>query len=211
MAVWQYKLHIIPKKGVVEHYGKIPSLVFIDHQSWENYWDEVSFDGDAFPDPDFEDALTRKCWSTTKVPIEYIVEKVDACVKRAEWDKEDDLEAFAWKGNKNLMEDHDAFIAYDTTHEYISEFQFRVDLRNRNKATQFLRGMLRICQEFDWLVFNVDGELFPPEMAVIFENIQKSRAVHFLTDPEDFFDTLETTKKEEMSFWNKIQSFFKRT
>ncbi|AXG71244.1 hypothetical protein KORDIASMS9_03501 [Kordia sp. SMS9] len=209
MAIWQYKLHIIPKKAVLEQYGKIPSVIFVDHQSWEAYWKNVQYDGNRFPNPDFEDAHTKNWWSNTKVVVDELVKKVDMCVQRAHWDKGGEFGSYYWKGTTNLLEDHDAFISYDKETNSISEFQFRADLRNEEKALRFLNAMLQLCQELECLVFNVDGDLFEPDIAFILKDIKKSRAVHFLKDPEDFFDTLEATKNNEASFWNKIQALFK--
>ncbi len=211
MAVWQYQLNIIPKKAILEKYGSIPNELLIDHDGWEKYWENVNFDN-GFPEPDFEDAKTIKWWTNTKLDIRKTTEQVDPLVSRGDWNDDEDSGFIGWKGDSDKLEDNDAHIAYDKKTNIISEFQFRADLRKRENITEFMNGMLNLCEQNDLMVFNTGGILFQPKSEFINEDLKKSNAVEFLTDPEKFLDKIaerENKKQpEKVSFWSKIKAYF---
>jgi hypothetical protein len=88
-----------------------------------------------------------------------------------------------------------------------------------------LKGILNICAQNELMVFNTKGHLFEPNFDIIFEDIKKSNAVAFLTDPEKFLDKIAKKNNEsklkkgvvleneinlkEKSFWLKIKGLFK--
>ena len=195
MAIWQYQLIIIPRKAILQKYGEIPKTLFIDFDGWEKYWENVDYDN-GFPDPDFEDAKTIKWWDNTVLNINDISKQIDKLVTRAEWGES--LSSINWKGNSTNYEDNDCYIAYNKTKRIINEFQFRVDLRKQDNISRFLNGMLNLCKKNELMVFNINGVLFEPKIEVIYEDLKKSNAVAFLTDPEKFLDKIadrENTRK----------------
>ena len=84
MAVWQYQLNVVPKKSILEKFGKIPNELFIDYDNWERYWEERTF-GKGFPEPDFEDAKTIKWWTNIKLDIKKTTTEIDKLVSRGDW------------------------------------------------------------------------------------------------------------------------------
>jgi len=211
MAVWQYQLNIIPKKAILEKYGSIPYELFIDQNGWEKYWENVKYDN-GFPEPEFEDAKTIKWWTKTKLDIKKTSEHIDKLVSRGDWNDDEDNGFIGWKGDSEKGEDNDAHIAFDKKTNIISEFQFRADLRKRENITEFLNGMLDLCKQNDLMVFNTDGILFEPKSELIYEDLKKSNAVEFLTNPEKFLDKIaeRENKKQpkKVSFWSKIKAHF---
>lgn len=212
MAVWQYQLNIIPKSAIVETYGEIPNELFIDEKGWKDYWDNVKFDN-GFPDPEFEDARTIKWWKNTALDIQDIANQIDNLVKRGDWSNDKDF--IGWKGDTENEEDNDCHISFDEKTLVISEFQFRTDLRNLEKTKKFMEGMLNLCAENNLLVMNTKGLLFEPEMELIFEDIKKSNAVKFLTNPVKFIEEIAENEDNRLliepkkqTIWNKIKSFF---
>ena len=212
MAVWQYQLNIIPKSGIIEKYGEVPNKLFIDEKGWKDYWDNVKFDN-GFPDPEFEDARTIKWWKNTVLNIQETANQIDNLVKRGDWSNGKDF--IGWKGDSAKEEDNDCHIAFDEKTLVISEFQFRTDLRNIEKARSFMQGILDICAENNLLVMNTDGLLYEPEIELIFEDIKKSNAVKFLTNPVKFIEEIAENEDNILridpkreSIWKKIKSIF---
>lgn len=210
MAVWQYQLNIIPKKAIIDKYGEIPNELFIDYEGWEKYWANVSFDN-GIPEPEFEDAKTTKWWTDVRIDIKKVIDHIDQLVKRGDWNDDENSGFVGWKGDSEQEEDNDGHIAYDKETNIISEFQFRVDLRNKENASKFLNGMLNLCEKNDLMVLNTSGILFEPKPELIFEDLKKSNAVTFLTDPIKFLDKIDKKqdklKPEKSSFWSKIKAF----
>ena len=209
MAVWQYQLNIIPKKAILEKYGSIPNELLIDHDGWETYWENL-VDIDNLPEPNFEDAKTIKWWTNIKIDIKKITQEIDKLVSRGDWNDDEESGFIGWKGDTEKEEDNDGHIAYDKNTNIISEFQFRTDLRNKQNATKFLNGMLKICEQNDLMVLNTNGILLEPKLELIFDDLKKSNAVHFLTDPEDFLDKIAKKQNKrqpkKVSFWSKIKA-----
>ncbi len=209
MAVWQYQLNIIPKKAILEKYGEIPNELFIDYDSWKKYWENVSFDSEI-PEPEFEDAKTTKWWTDVRIDIKKVINQVDQLVKRGDLNDDENSGFVGWKGDSKKEEDNDGHIAYDIDTNIISEFQFRTDLRNKENVSKFLSGMLKICEQNDLMVFNASGILFEPKLEIIFEDLKKSNAVEFLTDPIKFLDKIgkkqDKQQPKKTSFWLKIKA-----
>ena len=188
MAVWQYQLNIIPKKTILKKYGTIPNELLINNEGWEKYWEGI-YDIENLPEPDFEDAKTIKWWTDIKLEIKKTSEQIDKLVTRANWGQ-DSLDSINWKGNSEIKEDNDCFLSFNPKNQIIEDFHFRSDLRKKENITVFLNGMLNVCEQNDLMVFNTKGVLFEPKTELIFEDLKKSNAVKFLTDPEKFLDTI---------------------
>ena len=159
MAVWQYRLVILPKQGVTAVHGALPNQLFIDHARWAAYWAENTI-GTA-DNPEFSDAYTTDWWQYVALDSVSIAAKVDSLVSRGSWNKANWL---TWKGDEENEEDNDCEIAINAETKYIEEFQFRTDLRNFGKARLFLDGMLALCREYQLLVMDDKGGLFEPAL-----------------------------------------------
>jgi hypothetical protein len=208
MAVWQYQLNIVPKKTILEKYGTIPNELLINDEGWEKYWENI-VDIENLPEPDFEDANTIKWWKNIKIEIKKTTEQIDKLVTRANWGQ-DSLDSINWKGNSEIKEDNDCFLSFDPKTQIIEDFHFRTDLRKKENITIFLNGMLNLCERNDLMVFNTNGILLEPKSELIFEDLKKSNAVKFLTDPEKFLDKIaekeNNRKPKKDSFWSKIKA-----
>jgi hypothetical protein len=188
MAVWQYLLIVIPKKAILEKYGEIPNELLIDHEGWEKYWGNIA-DIEILPEPDFEDANTIKWWTNINLDINETSEQIDKLVSRADWGQ-DSINCINWKGSSENKEDNDCFISFDPNTQTVDEFQFRTDLRNKENSTKFLNGMLNLCQQNNLMVLNSNGVLFEAKSELIFNDIKRSSAATFLSDPATFLDKL---------------------
>ncbi|WP_138434343.1 hypothetical protein [Winogradskyella algicola] len=204
MAVWQYQLNVIPRKAILEKYGEIPNALFIDHVNWEIHWENVKFES-GFPEPNFEDAKTIKWWTNAKLDVYEISDQIDKLVSRAGWGK-DSLNSMNWKGSSKNKEDNDCFISFDQNTLLIGQFHFRTDLRDLENTTIFMNGMLKICEQNDLMVFNTDGVLFEPKLKLISEDLKKSNAIKFLTDPIEFLEKIGKEHDKKSRFWSKIKS-----
>ena len=66
---------------------------------------------------------------------------------------------------------------------------FRADLR-APKLT-FLRTMIELCAQYDWLLMDIKGHLVLPELEQVVAWTKRSNAYQFLKKPQQFFMDLE--------------------
>jgi hypothetical protein len=84
MAIYQFQLTIIPKKGVLEKYGFIPERLEIDYEERKTHH-YLKKDGLIDEADKFSDALTQDWWSSTElIPIE-VIHQIDEKVRRANY------------------------------------------------------------------------------------------------------------------------------
>ena len=183
MAVWQYRLIVLPTQGVIAAYGALPNQLFINHAGWAAYWTDNTIR--TADDPGFSDAHTTDWWQYVALDSISIAAKVDLLVSRGSWSKANWL---TWKGDEENEEDNDCEIAINAETKHVEEFQFRTDLRHFGKARLFLDGMLALCREYQLLVMDDKGGLFEPTLQQIVPSIMASRAAHFLTNPIGFLN-----------------------
>jgi hypothetical protein len=188
MAVWQYNLTVIPKNSIIEKYGEIPQKLFIDVESWTKYREKWNNEK-VQPEIDFEDAKTILWWKNSEIDLESTTIQIDELVSRASWSEPNFL---SWKSNDE--NDNDCHIAISEKNKIISEFIFRTDLRNKDNIELFLNGILNICKANELLLMNLEGYLFEPKMELIFEDLKKSNAIKFLSDPIKFLENISNGK-----------------
>ena len=197
MAIWQYQLHIIPRKSILDKYGEIPDALFINKEGWKRFWKNFNGDFDNI-EYGFEDAWTIKWWKNIKFDIEGTVYQIDKLIKRGNWNSAKGF--IGWKGDTKNEEDHDCHISFDEETKEVKEFQFRTDLRNGKNAKVFMAGMLEICLQNELMAMNMEGVLFDPGAELIFEDIKKSNATKFLNDPVGFIE--KVVDSEDSKFLN---------
>lgn len=200
MAIWQYELNVIPRKGILDRYGEIPDKFFMDKEGWERFWKTFNRDFDNIK-YDFEDAKTIQWWKNISFDVERVAEEMDKLVKRG---KQSRIGYIWWKGDMDNDEDHDAYISFDGETKEVKGFQFRTDLRNMTKALKFMEGMLGICSQNELMLMNVEGGLFEPRMELILEDMKTSNAKKFLTNPSKFIEGAVANEK------NKFQALPKK-
>lgn len=195
MAAWQYPLYIIPQKSIRDRYEKIPEKLFIDEEGWKRFWENFNRDFDNIT-YDFEDAKTIRWWKNIKFDTEGTANYIDRLLTRADWGKSPDF--MAWKGEPHSGDDHDCHISIHKETGEVQEFQFRIDLRNRDGAKRFMKKMLQLCSHHNFMLMDSDGWLFEPKTEWIMEKMEKSCAAKFLKDPSGFIKQM--MDKEENKF-----------
>ena len=163
MAIWQYSLLVIPKESITENYN----CIFKNNKT--KYLPK-----------------TESFWTNTNLDIFKIVAEIDKLVKRADWSTED---YYGWKG-KSDNEDNDCHISLNNNTNKITEFIFRVDLREKSNVEKFLYGLVNICAENELVLLNLKGEILEPKIEIIIENLKKSNAVSFLKNPNEYIKNL---------------------
>jgi hypothetical protein len=167
MALWQYPLTVLPRAGVVAHFGYMPERL---PPSWPSETKPV-----ALPD----------WWAGQRVAAAPLLVSFDALLPRAAWGDSRDV---SWKGNEANQQDHDCYLGLDTEGNFVEEFQFRTDLRAPAQAAPFLKAVLTLCQQQDLVLLDATGTLLPPQLSELLPFIEQSRAVRFLTNPQAFLE-----------------------
>jgi len=168
MAVYQYYLGVVPKQGIEKKHNSIPNKIAVSTETGyfesdaEIYWKEIEMKADNF------------------------ITEIDLIVKRSNWENEDT--SIYWKTYSNEV-DNDASIYLDEKTFTIREFNFRADLREEN--LKFLKNMIKLGVENDWLFFDSEGNLMSPNFEEIKNSILNSNAHSFLEDPIKFLENID--------------------
>ena len=75
----------------------------------------------------------------------------------------------------------------------IREFSFRADLREKNFT--FLKNMIALGKENEWIFMDRKGILMKPNVEEIKNSIRNSNAYSFLKDPIKFLENIEKKNK----------------
>lgn len=189
MAIYQFQLTIIPRKGVLEKYGFIPERLEIDCEERKNHY-YLKKDGLIDEEDKFSDALTQDWWSSTElIPIE-VIHQIDKKVRRANYG---DDTWIVWKFYSHEL-DNDASMLINAATGKIEELQFRADLREND--LKFLQEMTALANKYDWLLIDMKGNLANPEIEEIVRLIKISNAYKFVKDPMIFLTELDEGKIE---------------
>ncbi len=188
MAIYQFNLTAIPRKSILEKYGKIPDMLKVDYEERKEHYNK-SKEGTINELDIFTDALTQDWWSKIEIDISKLVARIDNYVNRADWGN--DEFSFNWKTYSDKV-DNDANLSLNEENGKIEELNFRADLRE-NELT-FLKNMILLARDNDWLLMDVKGNLSEPQIEEVKKIIKISNCYRFLTNPEKFFDDLESGK-----------------
>lgn len=169
MAVYQYYLAVIPLEGIVKKHGFVPNKINVSTES--GY-----FESEA-----------KIYWQEINIKPRKIVSQMDSIIKRANWGN--DETSFNWKHYTKDI-DNDAAIYLDENTLILKEFSFRFDLREEN--LNFLKRMIELGKENQWLFMDRNGKLFNPDFKEMINSIQDSNAYRFLEDPHGFLDDLNS-------------------
>lgn len=164
MAIWQHLLIVIPENSIDKNYN-----------IFENNETEFLPDTDSF-------------WENFDGDISSIISELDQIIPKANWGDETCLN---WKGNGNNEEDNDACICLNDDKTKIKEFQFRIDLRKASNIINVLQSILNLCKKNQFVLIDLKGQIFKPEIESIIESLKSSNAIKFITDPILFFENLE--------------------
>jgi hypothetical protein len=172
MAVYQYYLAVVPKQGIEKKYDSIPTEIGVSTET--GY-----FESDA-----------EIYWKEVEMKADDIVTEMDLIVNRANWGN--DKTCINWKTYSEEV-DNDASIYLDEESLTIREFSFRVDLRETN--LKFLKNMIELGVENEWLFFDRKGKLMKPDFEDIKNSIRNSNAYIFLEDPIKFLENIDNQNK----------------
>lgn len=180
MAIYQFYIATIPKKGVIQHFGKIPDKFEVDFQKRTEFFfnDEDEFDYFEF--------IQHKCWKIAEVNSREIIKQIDQKLNRANWGN--DKESNNWN-TETKEEDNDAWVLTNSEQNQIVEFTFRADLRQ--PKLKFLNEMIELSKEKELLLIDRKGNIVEPEMAKVIELIKKSDALKFVENTIKFLSNLE--------------------
>ncbi len=182
MAIYQFNLVIIPKKGVLKYFGEIPDRLEVDFQKrTENFLNEGT-EGEF----DYFEFIQHKCWEIANIDPLEIINQMDQKLDRANWGN--NKEYNNWKTETTEV-DNDSWILINSEQNQIKEFTFRADLRQ--PKLKFLMEMLELAKERELLLIDVKGNLVEPDIENVVELIKKSNALKFIENPIKFLTDLE--------------------
>ncbi|MBF4484249.1 hypothetical protein [Flavobacterium sp. CSZ] len=164
MAIWQYLLIVIPENSIDKNYN-----------IFENNETEFLPDTDSF-------------WENFDGNISSIISEMDQIIKRADWGNDTFIN---WKGNGSNEEDNDACLCLNDNKSQIEEFHFRIDLRKASNIINVLQAILNLCKKNQFVLIDLKGQIFKPEMKYIIESLKSSNAMKFIANPILFFENLE--------------------
>ena len=184
MAIWQFALFALPRKGVLERFGHLPESLHMDYKERTEHYhlkeEDLVETGDFF-----EDALLQDWWSSTLLQPTEIIHQIDKRVRRAAYGDDTFIQ---WKFNNGQV-DNDAYLSIHETTGKIEGLQFRADLREENLV--FLKAMIDLAQQYDWMLMDFKGNLVEPRFEEVKKLIRRSNAYAFLKDPIKFFESLD--------------------
>lgn len=172
MAIYQFYLAVIPKAGLLHKHEQIPNEI------------KVSTETGYF------ESNTEEYWELAGIPSEPIIQAIDTLVNKANWGNDNSY--FNWKTYTDVL-DNDASMSTNETSGNIIELSFRADLRE--KDLQFLKGMIELGKQYDWLFMDRKGNLAEPDSIEIGRLIEMSNSYKFLQDPTKFLTDLLKDKK----------------
>jgi hypothetical protein len=166
MAIYQYQLIVIPRQTILDYWDIIPVKVQVR--------DNPAFDKD--------DLINVKWWDKKLINFGTVEKRILNFADQVEWTK----------GSENVKtfgdnDTNDISIVKDEL-GHLEEMDFRIDLREIDK--RFIDNVLTIVQGLDCMLLDRQGNLFEPTHDNLSDNIKKSNAFKFVTNPTDFLDKL---------------------
>ena len=164
MAVWQYLLIVVTEKSIDSNY----KCIFKNNKT--KYLPE-----------------TKSFWEDFNGDINSIILEMNQIIPKANWGTDTFI---CWKGNGNNEEDNDASICLSNDKTKIEEFHFRIDLRKSSNINHVLQSILNICKKNQFVLIDIKGNVFKPQLEDILKSMKTSNATAFLTDPIKFLENL---------------------
>ncbi|MBC6992837.1 hypothetical protein H9S92_01560 [Lewinella lacunae] len=189
MAIWQFQLVVIPKKGILEKFGHVPEKLQIDYKEREEYY-YLKEENLIEEEDKFTDALIQDWWSSTEIQPMEIIHQIDKNVRRSDFGRDSSVN---WKFYSSKV-DNDASMSINKETGKIENIRFRADLREEN--FKFLRAMIGLADKYEWLLMDMQGNLANPDMKQIGRLIKSSNSYKFLKDPIAFLTDIGDGKLE---------------
>ncbi|KQT26006.1 hypothetical protein ASG22_04755 [Chryseobacterium sp. Leaf405] len=108
MAIYQFRLNLIPREGIINEFGFIPNKLNINLQEREEHY-YLSEDNLLEPNDFFIDALTMKFWDSVDILPTEIIYYINKLFPRKPLESKSDY--YYWKHYKITVKstiDHDA-------------------------------------------------------------------------------------------------------
>lgn len=181
MAIYQYRLTVLPRTGLLSVLGEIPEKLDVDFKKSM----EAFLKGDWNDDPDDYEIFVEKCWSEANINPKDIIKLMDEKLDRANWGNSG--KSNKWKTITDKS-DNDASLHTDENQTFITEFAFRADLKEPGLV--FLFAMINLAAKHDFLLMDAQGNLAEPDPEKVFGLIKQSNAFRFVKDPVQYFTDL---------------------
>jgi len=180
MAIWQFKISLVPGQSLVEKYGEpLPTQLNVNKEGWEAYMKETDFSDR----PAFEDAFTVYWWLPLRLDLNTLQPILEEIGDLQEWTADaDGLRNF---GNPDT---NDISVCFDSETNNVEDVSCRIDLRNLD--TVFIGQVLSLAKNYDCLLMDRQARLFEVSEVALIEAIRKSNAMRFVKDPNQFFSDL---------------------
>ena len=183
MAVWQFQVYFIPRRSLMEKYGKLPSKLEMDDDAWSNYIQ----DSDLESKPKFEDALTIPWWLNIKLDINEVFTDLKKFGDLQEWSA--NVEGLKSYGQPDS---NDISACFDSQTNALEDLSCRIDVRKVEQ--EFIEQVISLALKYDCLLLDKKGNLYEPTNDNIFKAIRISNAKRFANDPGQFLDDLSLGK-----------------
>jgi len=146
MAIYQFRLNLIPREGIINEFGFIPNKLNINLQEREEHY-YLSEDNLLEPNDFFIDALTTKFWDSVDILPTEIIYYINKLFPRKPLESKSDY--YYWKHYKittNSTIDHDASLILSKENGKIKQLHFRADLRE--DGLKFLNEFIGIAKKY---------------------------------------------------------------
>jgi hypothetical protein len=193
MAIYQFRLNLLPRKGVINEFGFIPNKLNINLQERNNHY-YLEKDNLLESTDFFIDALTIKFWDSAEIFPAEIIYYINKLFPRKPLESRSDYHY--WKHYKRTINteiDHDASLILNKENGKIKELHFRADLRE--DGLEFLNKFIEIAKKYDCLLMDFQGNLVTPEQKEVYKLAKLSNSYKFLTNPEKFLNSLSNDNK----------------
>ena len=166
MAIWQFRMSMLPREGVRNKLGCIPSV-------FEEYKSDFSFSGSATDENDVNYWKGYSLSGTVSAFSEIFIEKQS-------WDERMRLFEVD-SGSKVEVWQDDVYIKYDARNP---------DYTLLKKVVNIARDLKCI------LVSEEDGKMIEPEFSSVLECFQNSRAYRVKENPENVLEEIKNLQKD---------------
>ncbi|MDQ0595289.1 hypothetical protein QFZ37_003658 [Chryseobacterium ginsenosidimutans] len=189
MAIYQFRLNLIPRKGVINEFGFVPNKLNINIQERNDHYyleKDKLLDSSDF----FVDALTIKFWDSVNILPTEIIYYISKLFPRKPIESKSDY--YYWKHYKKTLDisiDHDASLTLSKENGKIKQLYFRADLREN--GLEFLNKFIEIAKKYDCLLMDLNGNLIVPEQKEVYKLVKFSNNYKFLKNPEEYLNNLE--------------------
>lgn len=163
MAIYQYHVVVVPRKAILARWHSVPQQIKKD-EIFESEDDELT---------------DYKWFAESQIEYTTLENRILKFAERAEWTKRS-----KYYGSYGDDKTNDISIAKDE-YGYLTEFSFRLDLTELD--TSFIDNLIAILNELNCLLIDRQGNVFEPNLVDMLNNIKKSNAFKFVSDPHDFF------------------------